>query len=346
MDLKESNPIITSSLLAEIKKALEGVFPITGKTELKCKCGKEISINGVTSHSTICPFAKESKLLFMKEALPQKCLICETSLLWSGDLKKDRWKRACAAVCSLRCVNLAKRILRGKNCLICNTFFYKTTKYCSRKCALEQKSRQAILWHKQSREKDFYQVRNQKIREASIGRNVGAIPWNKGLQGEEYLKHYLTANGSSNLYTSLRHNKAFFKTTEPEVRMKEILKSLNIKHKHNFFFIKHQYDFYIRLGEKRAIIECDGDFWHCSSRSNYYAPELAEQIRHKDSEKENFLKINFKKYPIVVLRFWEYSISKNKSDVLTFLQQLRDADTDAKFSSVVDSIQQYYKLNS
>lgn len=232
------------------------------------------------------------------------------------------------------------------SCPICQKTFNRgkpsdPLKTCSRECANISRKQTVQKWHKQSKDSPDYMQRNKKIGKASTGRNVGATPWNKGLQGQEYLEHYIAEDGSSNLYTSLRHNKAFFKTTQPELKLKELLKVAGLQSKHNFFFIKHQYDFYVKLGEQRLIIECDGDFWHCSSRSNYYNPEVADSVRLSDRKKEDFIKANFIKHPIEVVRFWEFNLMNKSSEVTHLLQQLKSDPQQA-----INNIKHYYLINS
>jgi very-short-patch-repair endonuclease len=105
----------------------------------------------------------------------------------------------------------------------------------------------------------------------------------------------------------LEHNPQFC-DTQPELFMKEILASLNIKYEHNKRMnIPHSYlcDFY--LPEYNFIIECDGILFHAHP-SRFKAEDIVPLIKMTAKEKWEEDAIRTKELQEAgykVLRFWE-----------------------------------------
>jgi len=100
-----------------------------------------------------------------------------------------------------------------------------------------------------------------------------------------------------------------FKNTKPELKMKEILTSLNIPFKHQFILNNCSFDFH--LLNTNILIEVDGDYYHANpklfQKLNKMQLEMKERdIKHNEVAKEN----NF-----VLLRFWEDDILNNENEV-------------------------------
>lgn len=108
-----------------------------------------------------------------------------------------------------------------------------------------------------------------------------------------------------------------FCNTEPELKMKELLNSLNIKYEHNIrMYISHSYlcDFY--LPDYNCIIECDGDLFHAHPdkfKPDDIIPLSNELVKDRwDLDASRTKELQEKGYK--VLRLWECDINKMSVD--------------------------------
>ena len=95
-----------------------------------------------------------------------------------------------------------------------------------------------------------------------------------------------------------------------EQKVETILESLNIPYERQVTIDKYTVDF---LVDKKYIVECYGDFWHCnphqytSSYFNRGKKKTAEEIWERDTQrKEHFEKMGYK-----FLCLWENEIKNN-----------------------------------
>jgi len=100
-----------------------------------------------------------------------------------------------------------------------------------------------------------------------------------------------------------------FKDTKPELKMKEILNSLNIPFEHQFRLENHLFDFHIL--NTNTLIEVDGDYWHgnpkkYSKLSKKQKENKQRDIKHSITAKDN---------GFVLLRFWQSDILTNTEEV-------------------------------
>lgn len=173
----------------------------------------------------------------------------------------------------------------------------------------------------------------QKISKTNKERGIepkeryNGVRWNKGLSGEEYLKHYpegrvwnkdktglQKSNKKGKTYDELygkenadkfkkiikkRRSKQIFplKDTKIEIRMQELLKELKIKFKSHRYMkeIEHAYQCDIFIKKLNLVIECDGVYWH-----KYPVGREIDILRTKE-----LLDNGFK-----VLRFWGSEIKE------------------------------------
>lgn len=108
-------------------------------------------------------------------------------------------------------------------------------------------------------------------------------------------------------------------TSKLEDKFEEILKIINIKYQKIFFAksIKAFYNFY--LPNFNLIIEVDGDFFHSNPKFYPDGPIYKTQIQNnlRDQEKNKWASDNNYK----LLRFWEYDINNNISQVIETLKK-------------------------
>jgi very-short-patch-repair endonuclease len=116
--------------------------------------------------------------------------------------------------------------------------------------------------------------------------------------------------------------------THIEIKMKEILKELNLQ---NFFnFQGRVYDkktgncFSVDFLDKnkKIIIECDGDYWHANPKI-YNDIELNEKQKHariRDGLKNKI----FPENGYILLRFWENDFIKNIESIKTKMLEIKN----------------------
>jgi len=114
----------------------------------------------------------------------------------------------------------------------------------------------------------------------------------------------------------IQNNSGPFKDTKPELKMKEILSSLNILFKHQFKLSNRLFDFHIL--NTNILIEVDGDYYHGNPEKYSKLNTTQIEVKQKDIIKEKLAKeSNF-----ILLRFWESDILKNEEKIIKDLENI------------------------
>ena len=107
-----------------------------------------------------------------------------------------------------------------------------------------------------------------------------------------------------------KNGKKVSKVNTIETKVATILESMNVPFEQQVTIDKYTVDF---LVDKKYIVECYGDFWHCnphqytSSYFNRGKKKTAEEIWERDNQrKEQFQKMGYK-----FLCLWESDIHNN-----------------------------------
>ena len=107
-----------------------------------------------------------------------------------------------------------------------------------------------------------------------------------------------------------KNGKKVSKVNTIETKVATILESLNVPFEQQVTIDKYTVDF---LVDKKYIVECYGDFWHCnphqytSSYFNRGKKKTAQEIWERDTQrKEHFEKMGYK-----FLCLWESDIHNN-----------------------------------
>lgn len=323
---------------------------ITFSSENKkiCGCGREIAFNGITSHRKICDKAEELKNEFLRDKyhIEEYCVICGTDLT---DINKNiiNHRGRKFIFCSTKCLYEAKHLLKKINeihindCIICNNKFETKNidkKTCSSECYCLLLSNNVADWHKKEKDTINYKKRNEKIGISSSNRMLGNKPWNTGLHGDDFFKHYIDKNGENNFYKALQKNDKWFKKTLPEKMFEEILIEINCRYQYSFFTQNRQFDFIISTDSYCFIVEIDGDYWHKSRRLEF-DEEVIKESRALDEIKGKLISnINAKKQ-FILLRVWEYHIYDK-----TIFNYFKDLFQEINVSENISKIEEYYKI--
>ena len=107
-----------------------------------------------------------------------------------------------------------------------------------------------------------------------------------------------------------KNGKKVSKVNTIETKVATILESMNVPFEQQVVIDRYTVDF---LVDKKYIVECYGDFWHCnphqytSSYFNKGKKKTAEEIWERDTQrKEHFEKLGYK-----FLCLWESDIHNN-----------------------------------
>ena len=107
-----------------------------------------------------------------------------------------------------------------------------------------------------------------------------------------------------------KNGKKVSKVNTIETKVATILESMNVPFEQQVAIDRYTVDF---LVDKKYIVECYGDFWHCnphqytSSYFNKGKKKTAEEIWERDTQrKEHFEKLGYK-----FLCLWESDIHNN-----------------------------------
>ena len=143
--------------------------------------------------------------------------------------------------------------------------------------------------------KDYF-VRNPGI---NSGKNNGFY---KKIHTKEF-----RISQSERMLDKIQNNPGPYKDTKPELRMKEILTSLNIPFKDQYKVegINHLFDLY--LVGTNIFIEVDGEYFHHLSgrrQKDYKTNKLAKEKGYK------------------VIRFWDKDVMKNENKVIKKLNEV------------------------
>lgn len=114
------------------------------------------------------------------------------------------------------------------------------------------------------------------------------------------------------------HNGDFKQTkTKPHIQMGEILKELNVEYEEEVIVNNWTFDYFI--SKYNIYIEVDGDYFHSNPLIYENGPETKTQKRnyYRDNVKNSFCKSN----NIILYRFWESDILKNKEKIKCLLKE-------------------------
>lgn len=114
---------------------------------------------------------------------------------------------------------------------------------------------------------------------------------------------------------------------------------MGFNYKYCFFINRRQFDFYVDLDEIKILIEVDGDYWHKSSR------RCNDVLERDIKRKEDFDKFEAilgikSKYKWYCIRFWEYNVYNNKSEIVNFLSDIKNK---INIYDKIKSMNEYYK---
>ena len=119
-----------------------------------------------------------------------------------------------------------------------------------------------------------------------------------------------------------KNGKKVSKVNTIETKVATILESLNVPFEQQVTIDKYTVDF---LVDKKYIVECYGDFWHCnphkytSSYFNRGNKRTAEEIWERDNQrKEQFQKMGYK-----FLCLWESDIRNNPKIIRSKIKKMR-----------------------
>lgn len=302
---------------------------ITNSDKVKCKCGKEVTYNGVTSHARACPYGWYSKSLFKELAI---CRAGYDSFPFDGRYtfmrfysskevaeKKDKQYKA-----------LVKKKKRRGKCLVCGVIFYSKiikTKTCSKKCAYSLMTLNRDYSSNSENLKNLHKNRKENGYVYSV--------WNKGLTGEDYIKHY-RREGESLDQTRKRMYSGMFKKSTPEKIIEDVLRKHNITYHYSFFLGGRQFDFC--LPNNRILIECDGDYWHGNTFTQKNLTESQIMKQKDDRIKDSIAKKNNN----TIVRFWEYDIHNHLNEIETSILNIITGENDHEIRKEICKIEKNY----
>lgn len=117
-----------------------------------------------------------------------------------------------------------------------------------------------------------------------------------------------------------KNGKKVSKVNTIETKVATILESMNVPFEQQVAIDRYTVDFLI---DKKYIVECYGDFWHCnphqytSSYFNRGKKKTAQEIWERDTQrKEHFEKMGYK-----FLCLWENEIKENPKIVRSKLKR-------------------------
>jgi len=329
--------------------------------EYKCKCGKNIKINGSNSHSTVCNFSYNSRNLFLKNKYSffDFCQYCGKAINYNENKFMCMRDISNISFCSSKCSTEARKfIFRYENyykkCQVCGKEFFtiQYKKTCSYACGRKLSSNKMKLKHQEWKKNGTEKIIREKIINTRRENYPNWMPkgylvWNKNLKGIKYLEHYEKDDGSNSLYEGLKKNKGYFKKTKLEEKFEKILINLKIDYHYNFFGNHTQFDFLTNFKYFVVLVETDGDWWH-RSKLKFPIKEDRKIIRLEDKLKEiNLLNtIQNTEKTWVIIRFWENDINNNFEKVFNFMKSLKEENDQQKFSSILSKIKEYYQKKS
>ena len=148
------------------------------------------------------------------------------------------------------------------------------------------------------------------------------LDYDRGMQSLKLLRAYDLSMYSFEFSEWLQDKKEFVFNIQSEYL--QFCKSENafdlfVEFIHSFYIkeVKKIYDFY--LPEFNVLIEIDGDFWHCNPNTKYAIPECKTQELNIENDKIKNKWAFDNNYKL--LRFWEYDINNNLSQVIETLKK-------------------------
>lgn len=319
-----------------------------GQLEIECPvCKKIMNVRGSCSHQKVHMQINQAKrkvvqkFIYTKEILT-KCAVCGKQINAIND--KGAVNSSKISTCSLKCSRTLygwiKKYQRNlKNCPICGKqFISKYNKTCSIQCSRKYNGQKAKKWHNKMKNTDTYKDIQRRIgesrREFMKGKYYPA--WNKGLTGQQYVSHYDKEDGSNSLYESIKRNNSFFKKTKPQILFQEIMKEINIQYDYSIFINNSQFDFLLKIDQKRLVVQVDGDWWHksilkCSDQNE------RKMCRLKDSLKAQKVKTHRNGWDIV--RVWQLDIYNNSQYIKQLFKKLKEREI---YDQTIHEIKQYY----
>src|SRR5574344_401627 len=290
------------------------------------KCGLKVHFNGVCSHTKIHPSIIDDKLEYMKNKYHfyDKSVYSNKKINYSNITRKNKYIIVCD---SIEYKNIKKYIHQYeknyKQCPICKKYFMNNNKTCSNECNKKMLSLKSKNFWNDDSNKEKIIIRNKKIGKLSQEYNKGRRPWNYGLNGNDYFKHFNKKDGSNSLIDSIKKS-TFIPSTSIESKMEKFLNLNNFNYKHSWFCSSKQFDFLVDFDNIVLIIECDGDYWHKSKRRCLDINERNIK-RLEDLQKEQIIyeKIKNTNKKWYVFRFWEYDINNNFDRIKNYLLDIK-----------------------
>jgi len=117
-----------------------------------------------------------------------------------------------------------------------------------------------------------------------------------------------------------------FTNTKPELKMKEILTSLNISFEHQYRLEHCLFDFHIL--NSNVLIEVDGDYYHSNPLKFQKLNKMQLKVKERDIKHNEVAKSN----NFILLRFWEDDILNNTEEVKMKLKNLIGGENYGKTS--------------
>lgn len=137
----------------------------------------------------------------------------------------------------------------------------------------------------------------------------------ESLKGRKHTEEAKRKIGLASIKRICNNQNKIFRNTKPELELKDIFESNNIKFIHQYYVkdIEHKYvaDFY--LLEYNCVVEADGKYWH-----NFPDGNDIDHIRTREMKEMSYN----------VLRFWEGQI--NEKDVMSTLKGYKNIKVNNK----------------
>jgi len=264
---------------------------------IKCStCKNMISYNGVNSHSRIHGDIVVDKFNYLSDKFNyyERSVYSNKIIKYSNILRKNKYIVVCNSKEYQEIINYVTLYEREyKKCLICGDNFISKRKTCSDECLRKMLSIKTKEYWCNSDNLESIIIRNSKISEKAKIYNIGRIPWNKGLVGEEYISHYDKPDGSNSMIDAFKKS-SFIPSSSIEIKLESFLKEYNFRFHKSWFCSSKQFDFLISFNYNVLIVECDGDYWHKSKRRCLCKNERNIK-RNEDKLKENIIYENIKK---------------------------------------------------
>jgi len=353
------------------------------RQDYKCgSCGQIVQYNGINNHSMICPDILNDRINYTRQirkekGLPEKCVICGDDIIKDNfklfDLRKlgNNYrceKKSCKD--TIHNIIFTKNMFSKKECIVCGTKFWSVVgaATCSKECHYKLSSKSLKqLWENDKKENNERYKKHLKdlldvCQEGAFANYRKNGIWNKGLRGEEYLKHYDKEDGTNSLIEGLKKNSIFMRKglkSQPEILMEKYLIGIEpeLDYRYSVFHGNEckqfkQYDFSLRFDDVMVIIEVDGDYYH-KSKLMFNDKEDREETRKYDKLKDSIIEVHnneIKKWNKNwnIIRFWESDINNDKDTVVNFLEQIiKNEDKNGnEFKKIIHKIKEYYEIKS